>query len=46
MTADNLTGPNYPHWIKSTTGYLDDDDGAAAEGKQRDVLESEKGWNT
>ena len=33
VTADNLTEQNYPHFIKSTTGYLDNDDGTAAKDK-------------
>lgn len=42
MTADNLTEQNYPHCIKSATGYLDNDDGTAAEVKKRDILKSRK----
>lgn len=38
MTADNLTRQNYPHCIKGTTGYLDNNDGTAAEDKKRDLL--------
>ena len=42
MTADNLTRQNYPHCVKSTTGYLDNNDGTAAEDKKRDILKSRK----
>lgn len=45
MTADNLTRQNYQHCVKSTTGYLDNNDGTAAEDKKRDILKSRKRIN-
>lgn len=33
--ADNITKQNYPHCIKNTTGYLNNNDATAAEDKKK-----------